>query len=431
MIFRRVSGSRSATNTVASFGISALTRASSFAVTLAVARYLNIETFGAYVLAVSVAEVLRGLTDFGVDQTVVRGLARGSATEVAVASAVVIKALAAIITVTTIAVIGRVMIGGDTIQYVQLAYVASTLAALSRTVTAPVQSDLRTLRIVPAAASGVVCRVGAIGGAILSGMDLRGVLIASVIAESVALGITYVSVSQLRPAHLVAGLHRLWPLLREAAPLGALSMLALLYFRIDTILLSLLSGQSAVAEYGAVYRTSEALLMIATAIASTSLPTLSAAFTRSRATATAVYQQYLRISTAITAALAGVGLVAPGTLMGLLYGEKYRDTGPFLTLMLLSAVVMAINVIQATALIALDGQWLIARVAVLNLVVNVVLNVLLIPSFGVTGACISTLVTEVINSIVQFALLSRHIGFRSALGWGRVAWRPAPLSWGT
>jgi O-antigen/teichoic acid export membrane protein len=422
VIFRRVAGSRSATNTLASFGISALTRASSFAVTLVIARYLSREAFGAYVLAVSVAEVLRALTDFGVDQTVVRGLARGSASEVAVASAVLIKLLTGCIMVIAIAVIGRVAVDGNTTQCVQLAYVASTLAALSRTVTAPVQSDLRSLRIVPAAASGVVCRVGLVGGALLNGMDLRGVLAASAIAEAVALGITYVTVSRLRPAHMAAGVRRVWPLLREAAPLGALSVLALLYFRIDTILLSLLAGQSAVAEYGAVYRTSEALLMIATAIASTSLPTLSAAFTRSRAAATSVYQHYLRVSAAITAAAAGVGLVAPGTLMGLLYGDKYRDTGPFLTLMLLSAVVMGINVIQATALIALDGQWLIARVAVLNLVVNVAVNVLLIPRLGVMGACISTLLTEVINSLVQFALLSRHIGLRSALGWGRLAW---------
>lgn len=429
-MFRRLLRSRAATNTLASFGISALTRASSFAVTLVIARYLSIETFGAYVLAVSVAEVLRGLTDFGVDQTVVRGLARGSASEIAVASAVLIKLLAGCITLGAIAVIGRVVVDGDTIQYVQLAYLAATLAAISRTVTAPIQSDLRTLRIIPAAATSVVCRVGAIGGAMLAGMELRGVLAASVLAEAVALGVTYLAVSQLRPGHLLAGVGRMWPLLREAAPLGALSMLALLYFRIDTILLSLLAGQSAVAEYGAVYRTSEALLTIATAIAATSLPTLSATFTRSRATATSVYQQYLRVSTAITAAVAGVGLVAPGTVMGLLFGDKYRDTGPFLTLMLLSAVVMGINVIQATALIALDGQWLIARVAVLNLVVNVAANVLLIPGYGVIGACISTLLTEVINSIVQFGLLSRHIGFRSALGWGRVVWRTAPLSGG-
>jgi O-antigen/teichoic acid export membrane protein len=477
-MFRQALRSRLTTNTLASFGISALTRMSSFALMLVIARHLSIETFGQYVLALSVAEVLRGLTDFGVDQTLVRGLARRSAPDVAVASAVLIKVIAGCITITAIAMIGRLAIDSETIQYVLLAYIAATIAAISRTLTAPAQSELRTLHMLPAAAAGIVCRTGALGGAIVAGMDLRGVLATSLIAEIVTLCITYVTLSRLRPAHVLPGLRRLWPLLREAAPLGALSVLALLYFRIDTILLSLLAGAAAVAEYGAVYRISEALLIIATAIASTTLPSLSAGFTGSRQAATRTYQQCLRISTAITATAVGIGLVAPDTVMGLLYGEKYRDTGLFLTLMLLSAVVMAINVLQASALIALDGQWLIARVATVNLVINVVLNVLLIPTFGVLGACISTLVTESINSIVQFTLLSRHIGFagtprivigvagsllvgaggaqlvhssvlwggvaillilvigvasaspRSTMSWGRMVWRSAPLSSG-
>jgi O-antigen/teichoic acid export membrane protein len=478
VIFRHDLRSGLTTNTLASFGISALTRGSSFALMLVIARHLSIETFGQYVLALSVAEVLRGLTDFGVDQTLVRGLARRSAPEIAVASAVLIKIIAGCITIIGIAGIGRLAIDTDTIQYVQLAYIAATIGAVSRTLTAPAQSELRTLRMLPAAIAGMVCRATALGGAILAGMDLRGVLTTTLIAEMVALAITYVTLSRLGPAHLLPGLRRLWPLLREAAPLGALSVLVLLYFRIDTILLSLLAGQSAVAEYGAVYRISEALMIVATAIASTTLPTLSAGFRRSRDAASHTYQQCLRISTAITATAVGIGLVAPDTVMSLLYGEKYRDTGLFLTLMLLSAVVMAINVIQASALIALDGQSLIAKVAVVNLVVNVGLNVLLIPTFGVLGACISTLVTESINSIVQFTLLSRHVGFagtprlvsgvagsllvgagaaqvvhssvlwggvaillilvigvasaspRSTMSWGRTMWRSAPLSSG-
>jgi O-antigen/teichoic acid export membrane protein len=377
---------------------------------LAIARYLTIETFGGYVLAVSVAEVLRGLTDFGLDQTVVRALARGAANEVAVAAAALVKLISGCIIITAIAVIGAVAVDSNTAQYVALAYAASTLAAISRTLTTPVQSDLRTPLVVPAAVASVVCRVGALGGAILTGMDLHGVLATSVIAEMVGLGITYATVSRLRPSHVVPGLRRVWPLLREAAPLGALSMLALLYFRIDTILLSILAGQSAVGEYGAVYRTSEALLMIATAIASTALPKLSAQFAQARVAAINGYQRYLRMSTVITATAAAVCMIAPGQFMNLLYGDQYRETGPFLGLMLLSAVVMSINVLQASALIALDGQWLIARVAALNLAVNVGLNALLIPTFGVLGACVSTLLTEFINSIVQFALLSRHIG---------------------
>jgi O-antigen/teichoic acid export membrane protein len=413
-MLHRLCASRSTTNTLASFGISTLTRVGGFGVMLAIARYLSIESFGGYVVAVSVAEVIRGLTDFGLDQTVVRGLARGTANEVAVASAVLIKLISGCLTFTVIAVIGRMVMDGSTTQCVELAYVASTVAAISRTITTPVQSDLRTLRIVPSAACGVMCRVGALGGAILAGTDLRGVLASSVMAEILALAITYATVSRITPAQLLASLSQLWPLFREAAPLGALSMLALLYFRIDTIFLSIVAGQSAVGEYGAVYRTSEALLMIATAIASTALPKLSSEFTRARAAAISVYQQYLRIGTVITAAAAALCMLAPGQFMTLLYGDKYRETGPFLALMLLSAVVMAINVLQASALIALDGQWLIARVAAFNLAVNVGLNVLLIPTFGVLGACVSTLLTEVINSIVQLALLSRHIGIVGA-----------------
>jgi O-antigen/teichoic acid export membrane protein len=410
MMLRRLSASGSTSNTVASFGISALTRIVSFGVVLVIARYLSIETFGAYVLAVSVAEVLRGVTDFGLDQTLVRGVARRSANEVAVASAVLIKVISGCITITAIAVVGRLAMDGTTTAFVELAYAASTLASISRTLTAPVQADLKTLLVFPAISAGVICRLAAVGAAILAGMGLRGLLATSVIAEAIALGITYTTVSRVRPAHLVRGVGQLWPLFREAAPLGALSILALLYFRIDTILLSILAGQSAVGEYGAVYRTSEALLMVATAVASTALPRLSAEFTRGRAAATGVYRRYLTISTAITASAAGVAMLAPGLVMSLLYGDKYSETGPFFAIMLVSAVVMAINVLQTSALIALDGQWLIARVAAFNLAVNVGLNILLIPTFGVLGACISTLLTEVINSIVQFALLSRHIG---------------------
>jgi O-antigen/teichoic acid export membrane protein len=177
---------------------------------------------------------------------------------------------------------------------------------------------------------------------------------------------------------------------REVLPLGAGVLLSALYFRIDVYFIEQWQGLEAVGGYNAVFRLVEALRLLPAAVMAVTFPMLvQAADTR----------LVRRIGASL--AVAGVALalvcgLGSSLIVTLVYGAPYLYAAPTFAILSLALPLFFLNYALTHQVIGWDGQRPYLLIAALALVANVAANFALVPSHGMIGAAIATLVTEVV-----------------------------------
>jgi len=177
---------------------------------------------------------------------------------------------------------------------------------------------------------------------------------------------------------------------RDVLPLGAGVLLSALYFRIDVYFIERWQGLEAVGGYNAVFRLVEALRLLPAAVMAVTFPML----VQTRDTSLV-----RRIGGALTVAGAALALVCglgSSSIVTLVYGAPYLYAAPTFAILSLALPLFFLNYALTHQVIGWDGQRAYLLIAALALVANVVANLALVPSQGMIGAAIATLVTEVV-----------------------------------
>jgi O-antigen/teichoic acid export membrane protein len=189
-------------------------------------------------------------------------------------------------------------------------------------------------------------------------------------------------------------------LLRRALPLGVAALAVGIYYSVDALLLGILRSSAEVAYYAVAYRVVTPLLVLPVIGGTVALPTLARASAVRPASAVPVLKT---LSTSLLClglpAAAGTAIVAK-PLVEFAFGRAYFPAALPLALLIWSIVAVYANAPFAYLMIA-RGQHREYMIATLGgAVVNTVLNLILIPGFGVIGAAVATIVTEVIVAAI-------------------------------
>jgi O-antigen/teichoic acid export membrane protein len=121
-----------------------------------------------------------------------------------------------------------------------------------------------------------------------------------------------------------------------------------------------------------------------------------------------------RIGGALTVAgiaLAIVCVLGASVIVPLIYGTPYLYAAPTFAILALALPLFFLNYALTHQVIGWDGQRSYLLIAILALVVNVAANVALVPSQGMAGAAVATLVTEVVVTAgCVYALKVQDVG---------------------
>jgi O-antigen/teichoic acid export membrane protein len=198
-------------------------------------------------------------------------------------------------------------------------------------------------------------------------------------------------------------------ILRPALTIGAAQAMGLISYNFDAILLGFLLGPNPVGLYRAAYKPITAALAMPLTYFLGLFPALSRTFTQNKTAFQEIVQRSLRL-TAIFALPLGVGgtfLAAP--LIQLLYGPDYAGAVPALQLLSWSACLIILRDTFRQGLIAARKQNLDLLSAASAVVFNVLFNFLLIPQFGIVGAAVATILSEIVWLSVSIWLFSRYV----------------------
>ncbi len=205
--------------------------------------------------------------------------------------------------------------------------------------------------------------------------------------------------------------------LRAAVPLGLGGLCAQTYFYIDNLFVRALCGAEPLGHYNVAVRVLSALIMLAQYSSLTALPW----FTR-RHLAGELGPAVARLAAPLFAlAGLGCGLLWPWTDQLLeLFRPGFGAAGDALRWLLLAVLTIYAGSLLHTALIATGATRAMFWIAATGLFVNVALNALLVPTYGIDGAAAATFATEVSVTLAAGWTLRRH-GVR--LGGAGATWR--------
>lgn len=182
-------------------------------------------------------------------------------------------------------------------------------------------------------------------------------------------------------------------LLKKSWPLALSAGFALIYLKIDQVMLGSMVSSSELGLYSAASRLSEIWYVLPTALATAVFPKIVNKIQEDSDN----YNKFLLTLYSI-ALIASIFIAIPISLtsdfiINLLYGKHFLGSGYILSIHIWACPAMFLGAIYAKVLIAEDLMKLSLFRDIFGSVINVVLNLYLIPFYGGVGAAIATVIS--------------------------------------
>lgn len=203
-------------------------------------------------------------------------------------------------------------------------------------------------------------------------------------------------------------------LLRTGIPYFLWSLFGAIYYRIDSLMLSLMAPQAVVGWYGAVYGLFDTLMFVPNILSVAIFPVLARLWKTENSTLTRTTKKSLDLVMIVGIPIS-IGVFAfSEQIIAILFGlDGYASSIILLKVFAVGLLLVYVDFIIGTTILAVDRQRHWSVVAFLAIIVNVVLNYLFIPytqlhsGNGGVGAAIATIITEFFVMCAALSLLPR------------------------
>ena len=397
-----------------------VSRLIAFAATVYIARVLGADGYGVIAFAVGINLYFSKVADFAIESAGAKEIAANRPSLAQLASAIMGVRLALALVVMVLSILAVQLLVPEPERSVVSLYLLTMIPIAASTKW--IHLGLEDTRPV-----GVARVLGeALGLAIVLAIMLQGAAlwvppVAQIASESL---IAFLLIIVLRRRGYVFRLS--WnpgvalPVFRAALPLLVHTLLGLLIYNSDLIFLRLFRDSEQVGYYAAAYTLISLLSNLGIAYGMSLLPTLTRIGVGT-AEEKALYHTALAQVYAVCFPVTIGGCLLAGEIIGLAFGQQYAASTLVLQVLIWSIPMSILRYVPWAALIAHERQHVLMQVNLYAVLVNVLLNVLLIPLYGVLGAAIATVITEcMVGAVMLVHARTQGLSFVAL----RRLWRP-------
>jgi O-antigen/teichoic acid export membrane protein len=412
----RTLGQRVAANTTYQLAGKAAVLAIAAVSIVVLTRYLGPDDYGRYALALSFMQLFGVLADAGLTTIVVRELSRDRArAHELMANALTLRLVLALATIALAGLVSLLLpYEPDVRTAILIAGVPLLLGSLNSAITAVLQADLRMARAAVADVVGRLAAFAAVLVVVWLDLGFHAAVGAAGVGAAVTLVTTWLLVRKLAPVRMAASAEVWRPLLRTSLPVGLALALNEMYVRADTVIISIYRDFDEVGLYSLAYRVLELTTVLGAAFLTSIFPVIArhAREGRLRESVQVAWDVFVIAG----AALAACGAAVAPELIRVAGGPDFADAADPLRVLLVAGAIAFVNGVIGYTLIAVDRQrnalWLNAT----GLAVNVALNLVLVPAYGIVAAAVVTLFSELLVLAGSLWLARRHLGFVPGAG---------------
>jgi O-antigen/teichoic acid export membrane protein len=383
-------------------------------VTIAIAtRYLGSNGYGVMATAVVFAQTFEAFTELGVGTIVVRRVTgHGGNLERLVGMNVSFSTLYALPLAIVAGVAGVGVYWGDPIQ--QGAVLVLAVGLIFTTISSCYEPvfDIK-VRYSSAASAEFFSRVLTLSSAAAVAYFDLGLLpmcAVQILPQALRLAIQWWGARRLTEIRWVVDWRAMGGLLKEAFPLTIIAIIAVLYWRADGLILSILAAPDQVSGYYTALQIAFTLTLISQVFERSVLSTINETFNADRPRFARAVDQGYRFLLLVGFPIAVIGWPLADRMADIVGGKDGVGAfaGPPLQFFFIAVAMTFLSAIVSDGLIAAHEQRYLTTMSTINLVVNCVGNIILIPHLGAMACGIMLLVTETIGVTMSQWRLRRY-----------------------
>lgn len=199
--------------------------------------------------------------------------------------------------------------------------------------------------------------------------------------------------------------------LRESFPVGIASLITFIYFKVDTILLSLMKDSSDVGIYNAAYKVIENITFFPAMIVGLVLPILSQNIFHDRERFAYVSDKTFKIFVVLVIPLLVATLFLAKDIIWLIGGDGFSESAGVLRILVFALVFIFFGNLFNAIIISANFQKKLMIILGAAATINVALNLFLIPRFSYLGAAGVSAVTEFIVALSGLIFISKKLKY--------------------
>lgn len=388
------------------------TRVLGFFTSLLLARYLGEMAFGRYAFAMSFAGIFVILTDLGLGYLTVREVARDRSTAG--------KYLAHILFIRTVlglATLALVFASAEIMDYapeIKAAVYVMAFYVIFKCIGGSFNSILMAFEKMGIVAALDIILNSLILVGILVGIwrsqDLMGLIrvypAAVVTCFCIAFWITVKTCAapQQDFSASFAG-----SLVRNSIPFALASVCMVILTNIDMVMLKTIKGDVSAGYYGVTRTLVSAMLFIPANFLTVLYPVFSRLFQSSSDALARYYEHSFRLLAVMALPIAAGGVIVSEKILVLFYGHGYAPAAPALRIMSLALAIQFVTASVTVIMLAGNRQRSVTWVSFLAMLLNFILNMAMIPRYGINGASVSTLISYAFIFVMLYILASKYV----------------------
>jgi len=198
-------------------------------------------------------------------------------------------------------------------------------------------------------------------------------------------------------------------LIRLSIPIGLINVLIIVYFSVNTVMISFIKGDEAVGIYSASYKLVEAIKFIPGMFVLAVFPVMSYFHKFSLKNLKKTLIKSIQYMCIIALPIAVGTTVVAHKIIFLLWGENFLQAVLALKILIWVSALSFVTTIINYFLIAINKQKISIYIIGTSLILNIFLNIALVPKFSYIGASIAVLLSQIAVLCLTVSYLYFHL----------------------
>lgn len=400
---------RIAKNTISLFLAHFTTLALSLILSIIIARELGNINFGKYSFAISYVAFFSIFSDMGYNTLMIRDVARNkSHANKYLSNILFLRIIVSVIVFTLIAIsINLLDQSRDTRIIVYIFGLYTLITAISDVFRIIYQSFEKMEYDAITRTISTLIRVSLCLVSLHLGYGLIVISLAFLVSGVFDILLTYkICKSKFIRPYLEFDANFLKDTIKIAIPLGMLSFYGIIYVRADTIMLSMMKGDATVGWYNAAYNLILGFKPFPKLLFNVLFPLMSTYYISSTDLLKTVYEKSFKFLFMIGLPLAvGITLLA-NQIITIAYGKEFHNSIIVLQILAWDVLLIFSYTPIAGLLVSTHNEKKMNIFAGTTALLNISLNIVLIPSYSYVGAAVSTVLSETLLFILYFHSIS-------------------------
>ena len=378
--------------------------------TVLMARYLGVEKYGLFGFATSLTGILAITVDLGISTHIVRHIATDyDSAPHYLGNAIPLKSIFAIGTIILTLIVLILMKSDELTIIVTLLFtiemiIRSFIGLFNGTFQAFEEGKYQGI----ANTTLHLILLIFILISIFANFGIIGIAISYILANAIVLGYMYYALKKnVTKPKFDLDIEFCKKITRYSLPFAVTSLLYIIYYSIDVVMLQNMVGSYATGIYNATYKLISVLTLFYSVYTAVIFPVMSRFFKDDESMLLISFEKSIKYLMMVIIPIAIATMFYSLDIIQLIYGNKYDPASSVLSILIWTVCLLFVSGACNTLLNASHKEVAVTKIYTIAAIFNVILNLFMIPYLSYDGAAITTVLSDILIVIIQIYIIYR------------------------